>query len=65
MYSYIYLSLYVCMLYHHECGLVIDHSMSLIPRELTLPSAVTEGPNMLQTSLPNNPRKDVFQDVVS
>lgn len=28
-------------------------------------SVTTEGPNMLQTSLRNNPRKDVFQDVVS
>lgn len=60
----IYTSLCICICMYSECGLVIDHSMCPPPRELILPSAATEGPNMLQTCLPNNPRKDVFKNVV-
>lgn len=43
MYSYIYIytSLYVLCMYS-ECGLVLDHSMSLAPRELASPPAITK-----------------------
>lgn len=63
MYSSIYLSLYIYM--YSECGLVLDHSMSPAPRELTSFSAVTEGLNTLQTSLPNNGWKDGLQNTAS
>lgn len=48
MYSYIYLSLCTCM--YSDCGLVLDHSMLLVPRKLALPPAITKRLNHLASN---------------